>query len=609
MSDVEPLGTVSPAATMPSLFDDDGSRQRRSRWRRVIGAISVVVLIAIIVGVAVTRSGAKGAGYRTATVSTHSVNQILNGVATVQPVRQASVAFPVSGTVASVAVSVGDSVTTGQPLAALDTTALQATVTQQQAAFDKANLALTEALSGKTPTGGAGGGGAAGAGSSGTTGTGGSGNSASGATGASGTAMSGGAVAIEPVAYRAAVPSARDAAPDPKIAAAEQAVVSAQKQVDSDLASAQQALASANQACAASGGTSTTSAGTNSPCLQSLAASLSAQQTLGADQNKLVQASTALDNLLATGANTSGSGSAPATGSSGQAGGSRSSGSKSQAGTASTGRSAGGASSAASSAPSAASLIAYQRAVDAAQANLAVAQQALAQATIVSPVNGTVVAVTFAPGDTATAGSATQNIVIEGDGGYEVDTTVTVTNLPDVRVGQEATVMPDGAKTPLPGKVVRVGVAGTSDGTTMTYPVVVGLTGSTSGLSNGALASVAIVTGVATNALAIPTSAITTDGNGHTVTVLQGGKTHSVAVQIGALGQTWTQLTGGLHAGQVVVLADLSQPLPGSATATSTNSATNGQNFRLGAGGGGGGFGGAGGAGGGRTGTGRTSGG
>ncbi|MEO9224130.1 MAG: biotin/lipoyl-binding protein, partial [Acidimicrobiales bacterium] len=135
MSDVEPLGTVSPAATMPSLLDDDGSRQRRSRWRRVIGAISVVALIAIIVGVAVTRSGAKDGGYRTATASAHSVNQILNGVATVQPVRQASVAFPVSGTVASVAVSVGDSVTTGQPLAALDTTALQATVTQQQAAF------------------------------------------------------------------------------------------------------------------------------------------------------------------------------------------------------------------------------------------------------------------------------------------------------------------------------------------------------------------------------------------------------------------------------------------------------------------------------------------
>ncbi len=41
----------------------------------------------------------------------------LDGVATIQPVAQADVAFPNAGTVASVDVAVGDAVTTGQQLA------------------------------------------------------------------------------------------------------------------------------------------------------------------------------------------------------------------------------------------------------------------------------------------------------------------------------------------------------------------------------------------------------------------------------------------------------------------------------------------------------------
>ena len=36
------------------------------------------------------------------------------------------------------------------------------------------------------------------------------------------------------------------------------------------------------------------------------------------------------------------------------------------------------------------------------------------------------------------------------------------------------------------------------------------------------------------------------------------------------MGDTWTQITSGLKAGQIVVLANLSEPLPGSATNSST---------------------------------------
>jgi hypothetical protein len=61
------------------------------------------------------------------------------------------------------------------------------------------------------------------------------------------------------------------------------------------------------------------------------------------------------------------------------------------------------------------------------------------------------------------------------------------------------------------------------------------------------------------------------------VTVLEGSTTRTVPVQVGVVGDEWTQITNGLSAGELVVLATVSDPLPSSATATPTanNNATN----------------------------------
>jgi hypothetical protein len=45
-----------------------------------------------------------------------------------------------------------------------------------------------------------------------------------------------------------------------------------------------------------------------------------------------------------------------------------------------------------------------------------------------------------------------------------------------------------------------------------------------------------------------------------------GADTTEVTVEVGAIGSTWTEVRSGLEAGQQVVLADLSEPLPGTAT-------------------------------------------
>ena len=72
---------------------------------------------------------------------------------------------------------------------------------------------------------------------------------------------------------------------------------------------------------------------------------------------------------------------------------------------------------------------ALEAAVDAAQAQLAVAEQSLAQARILSPINGTVAAVTLVAGQNATAGSANSAVLVVGPDSHIVTTVVDVIKL------------------------------------------------------------------------------------------------------------------------------------------------------------------------------------
>jgi RND family efflux transporter MFP subunit len=247
-----------------------------------------------------------------------------------------------------------------------------------------------------------------------------------------------------------------------------------------------------------------------------------------------------------------------------------------------SGRSAGGGSAAATKAPSAADLVAFQSAVDAAAANVTMAEQALAQATVVSPIDGTVVAVNLAPGQTASAGSTTQTIVVQGAGGFEATTLIGLDDVPSVKVGQHATVTADGASSAIDGSVVSISAAPAAS-TSTNYQVVIALPADTTGLLNGAIGSVAIMTGTAAG-VAVPTSAVTTTGAIHTVKVLEAGTVRTVAVQVGVVGDTWTQITGGLQAGQQVELAAVDAPLPSAATSASSTATqqTNVPNFPFG---------------------------
>ncbi len=560
-----PIGPQSPtpaADRLAKLFPD-AAAPAASWWHRRRTAIVVVLVIALVASgvLAAQAFGASGPSYVTATVATHDVDSLLNGVAVVEPVSQASVAFPAAGTVAAVDVKLGDSVTVGQPLASLDPQALQQSLHEKQATLAQAQLTLEKALAGESVGG-------IGTGSNGTGRDNGSSN-ASNASAAPADAANGTMAVLTAMS----MPSSNS----PDIAKAQQDVLAAQQQVDAAVHTATQALDSATTICAAagvgSGSPSTPTPAQLTACQTAMQQVLSAQSAVSRAQQQLVAASTALDALLAQQASTPAT-TPSTTPSSGSQGGSRAGSGDGSSGSGSASPSGNG-SGAATSSPSASDLAAYQKAVDAAVADVAVAEQAIAQATIVSPISGTVQAVNLAVGDTVTAGSTTANIVVVGAGGFEVTTTVSVDQVPQVKVGQRATFVPDGSKRALGGKVASIALAPTTSSGATSYHVVVGLDDPDASLHNGSTGSVAIVTKSSRSALAIPTSAVTAIGTRHTVTVLDGDTPTRALVQVGVVGDTWTEITGGVHAGQTVVLADRDEPLPGSATSSSNGSSSN----------------------------------
>jgi len=601
---------VSSPAT--SLFPDEitsSAYRRRRRIRRTVTAAVVLVLLAGG-GLAVAQTtGSKPTVYRLATASQQAVTATLEGVATIQPVVQADVAFPNAGTVTTVDVAVGDTVTTGQQLAQLDTADLLVTVRSKEAALDRAQLILAEAIAGKDVSSLVGG-------------------------------SAGRSFVLSPAAVTRALALLPAAAPD-GLAAARAAVAAAQHDVDSAISEATSALDSATSVCSAIGvdpgntDPSAVSSAVNA-CQSALNTVVSKQDKVKGAQNDLADASSALDSLLqqwaddaatattaesattapaATTATTSPS-TSPATTSgstsdtstptstpsagdttpssdvpSSTTGGRTGGGGpgRSSSGGGAT-RSAGAGGGATTKSPTASDIAGYQQDVDAAQSALDVAYLAVAQATIASPIDGTVIAVNIAPGDSVSAGSTTETIVIEGAGGYEATTTVSLADVADVKVGATATVLPDGSSTAFNGKVVSVAVVPTtSTAGTSSFAVAIALDGDTSALHNGGIGSVAIVTGSTEPTLAVPTSAVTTDGSTHTVQVYDGTTVTTTRVEVGVIGPVWTQITSGVTEGQQVVLAELDKPLPSSATSSSNSNrgrtvTINGRQITIGAG-------------------------
>jgi HlyD family secretion protein len=121
-------------------------RGGRRRWALVVAAVGVVALAAYGVVHALTAGASeKPAAPALATVGRGAVSTQVATTGTVQPAQIRSLSFAVAGTVESVAVTAGSTVTPGQGLARVDDTDAAAAVDSEQNALATAEDALDQA--------------------------------------------------------------------------------------------------------------------------------------------------------------------------------------------------------------------------------------------------------------------------------------------------------------------------------------------------------------------------------------------------------------------------------------------------------------------------------
>ena len=245
-----------------------------------------------------------------------------------------------------------------------------------------------------------------------------------------------------------------------------------------------------------------------------------------------------------------------------------------------------------------------------AQNAVTTAQKGVDKTAIVAPVAGTVSSVAGNVGDSvgstgttsssssSSSGSASSSSSSSSASGFVVLTDISALQVKvgfseadaaKVQVGQHAIVTFDALPgTSLDGQVITVDPTSTVVSNVVTYPVTVLLTQTTKDVKPGMTASVQVVVDKAENVLAVPSSAVTSQGGQSSVTVKNGNVQERRPVVTGLKGDDTTEIVTGLKEGESIVTS----------TGAARTGATNTNQPRLpgaggiggGGGGGGGGF-------------------
>ena len=238
---------------------------------------------------------------------------------------------------------------------------------------------------------------------------------------------------------------------------------------------------------------------------------------------------------------------------------------------------------------SSAQIAADQASVASLQAQLTSAQTDLADATLTASIAGQVSAVNLSVGQQVSAGSSTTGtttttsaasttstgssgfgassstgssansssssssstaqVAIVSTGSYIVNTTVDDTEVSEVKVGDQAVITPSGATTNVFGTVASIGALASTSTGVASFPVVINVTGSPSGLYGGASATVAITVKQLADVVVVPTTAIHYNGNATTINVITGGSTVARTVTVGTASAGDTQIVSGVSVG------------------------------------------------------------
>ncbi len=221
-----------------------------------------------------------------------------------------------------------------------------------------------------------------------------------------------------------------------------------------------------------------------------------------------------------------------------------------------------------------------------AQQSYVEAKEALADATLKATMSGVVSSVGYSVGDSVGSGSSgssstssssgsstglgstgsgstgsssstssSSGITVVNTSSWVVNATVSSNELSQLKKGMQATITGTGSSSNVYGTVSSIGVVASSTSSgSAEFPVVIAVTGNPKGLHSGTSVTATITTKQISDALTVPTQAVSTTDGKTTVTVSKNGKQTVTPVTIGGVYGTSTVVTKGLSSGEQVVV-------------------------------------------------------
>jgi RND family efflux transporter MFP subunit len=470
------------------------------RW--LVAGLATAAVLGTGTAYAVNGDGST-ATYRTVAATIADVEQTLSTTGSVDAAKRADLAFGTDGTVAQVLVEVGDTVKSGQVIARLDTTDLEAALTQAKAQYAQAVAQLAsdrqaQASAVSSPT--------------------------------------------EPTTPSSSSSSAH------ALKKAQDQVIVAQSHASQAIAAAKEALAAQHAACVSTPTATPSATATDAPspadddtsCAPTLAAVQQAQDVVSRAQDELAKALNALGQVLSR--------------------------LLAEASAASDASSPSDDNASSGPTVTAAQLASDQARIEQANATVVSARQSLALAALRSTRSGTVVALDTAAGETVTAGSTVATVVggtavtvtatvTESQvDSVKVGQTVRV-SVPGISKETTGKVTSIGLVADSSSGTTSYPVTVTVENPTISLPA-----GSRASIQI-VLATAKHVVTVPTSAVTR-----TGTGTSATVSTWNGSTLTRRTVQLGAVGDREVAITSGLTAGTRVVLADVDKAITGAAT-------------------------------------------
>jgi HlyD family secretion protein len=208
-----------------------------------------------------------------------------------------------------------------------------------------------------------------------------------------------------------------------------------------------------------------------------------------------------------------------------------------------------------------------------AQAAVQTAEQNLNNTVLASPMDGVVNSINGVVGENTSPGGGTTPespgsaaplptnsassafMVISNVSGMEVVIPFAESDASRLAANQDVAVTFDAVSNlTISGKVVAVASTATVSSGVVNYYATISLNQTNPALKQGMTANATVIVSKATNAVAVPNLAISHLAGQAYVNVYSGGQPVQTAVELGVVGDQYTEVTGGLNQGEQVVL-------------------------------------------------------